>query len=170
MTAPDVIPLPEHLTSGECGCPRAKLGTHKTHCLPAREHAAAPHDYQVGKRRQAIIWQYPLRITIDVSVDIDLDPALFIKQHLREYDEFVLRLEDGYEAWEKPLIFLTTVLDPDVYVSPLDQGPAGRYTVNSGDIDEYPRWTPELTEALELDLAEERRILALRSNPEIDFT
>lgn len=154
----DAIPLPEHLQN--CGCEYAKAGIHLTSCVPAREYDAIPlserEGYEQGKSFRAITWQYPLRFTTAVHVEIQIDPLLYLREHKDEYDAF--EVPAGYAPWEKPMVFLTNKITDDLEVDVYAFD--GRRFVSQvesqhGDIDEYPRWSEGDTDRLHAQLAED---------------
>lgn len=147
-----VVPLPDHLLT--CGCPHAQMGTHKTSCIPAREHDAKPlrdrPEFELGRRFRAISWEYPLRLTANVDYTVELDPVAFFAAHQEEYDAF--ELESGYEPWEKPMVFLSSKMEEGV-----DELAAtwifgtrnvARVRAHMDFVSEYPRWEPADTDRL----------------------
>lgn len=146
-----VVPLPEHLLT--CGCPHAKAGHHLTTCAPALEHEANPDRYKGhpdGTRFQAISWDFPIKVTAEITYEVSIDPVAFIEQHRDRYDRF--EMEAGYQPWEKPMVFISSLIEEDAealvggwfghprHVSYAD--------VRCVDIEEYPRWTKEDAERI----------------------
>lgn len=146
-----VIPLPEHLKT--CGCPRAEFGTHLSSCLPAREYEATPLSERDGyivdgdgssNRFQGIIWDYPLKVSVHMDIEVELDPVAWFTPHLHAYLDF--ELDAGYDLWEKPMVFLAAALE-DSYTG----GLAGWHqwvahdNTYMDDLREHPRWNPEDT-------------------------
>jgi hypothetical protein len=143
-----VIPLPEHLLT--CGCPKAAQGWHLSTCQPARAHEGDRDkykDYPDGTRFQGIMWEFPLRLSARISYEVELDPVAFIEKHRDRYDQY--EMERGYEPWEKPMLFISSLMEEDIdnivggwfgyprYVSRVD--------VRCDEISEHPRWTAEMT-------------------------
>lgn len=131
---------------------------HVTSCKPALEHDKKPlsehPQYELGKRFQAISWQYPLSIRATVDVRIEVDPVAYILEHRKEYEEF--EPERGFQPWEKPMCFLTTLVDDAVQniYTPFGGGRhISRESVDAVDLHEHPRWTKEMTEQLDAVLA-----------------
>lgn len=158
-TKPEVVPLPEHLK--ECGCPQAQHGRHLTSCIPAREYDKSPlterPDFEMGRRYQAISWQYPMRMSCSINVTVELDPIAYIKENLAAYDAFVL--DSGYEAWEKPMVFLTEKLTEDSEQIGMAFGWSRHIASVSSfvdDVEESPRWTVDKTAELEGELEPHR--------------
>lgn len=158
MTTPDAIPLPEHLQN--CGCEHAKAGIHATSCVPAREFDAIPlserEGYAPGVRFRAITWQFPLRFTTTVHVEVEVDPELYLREHQAEYDAFEVPEGSGYAPWEKPMVFLTNKItdDLDVDLYAFDgRRFVSRVDSHLGDIDERPRWGEADTNRLHAALA-----------------
>lgn len=156
--AAGTVPLPEHLAS--CSCPGAPT-RHSTRCRVAREHDATPlrdrPEYALGVRFAAVSWDYPLRLTATVNVEVSIDPLLYIAKHQAEYDSYVL--ESGYEEWEKPMCFLAQRLTEDCD----DMGMAFGSTRHESrvesfvdDVSEFPRWEPGDTEQLHAALEARR--------------
>lgn len=153
MEPPPIIPLPEHLK--ECGCPGAPFGRHTVSCEPAREHASIPLEerdgYVEGARFRCIAWDYPLQMTAQVHVEVELDPVAYIIRHRDAYDAFVV--PPGHHDWEKPMVFLADRVEEgcDEIWAAL---PFGYDRLESnvrsfiGELRESPRWGPEDTEAL----------------------
>lgn len=143
----DVIPLPDHLLT--CGCPAAESGQHLSICQPARDHDADLDKYKghpEGTRFQGIRWDFPLRIRANVSYEVELDPGLFIEQHRQEYDQY--ELEPGFQAWEKPMAFIASLIEEDIdgilggwFGHPRH---VSRVNVLCDDITERPQWTAEI--------------------------
>ncbi len=145
----DVVPLPDYLK--DCGCRHAP-SSHVTTCAMAIAFDDVPllqrPEYVPGKRFAAISWDFPLTITGEVHVSVDLDPVAIITANRREYDAF--ELENGYEDWEKPMVFLSKMIEDqldDVFVH--IGGPRMSHDSSYTEMsEETPRWLPEHTEAL----------------------
>lgn len=160
MNDDDVVPLPEHLLS--CGCPRAAHGTHLTSCVLALAHDATPlsarPEYPSGRRRfQAINWSYPLRLSMTVSVTLEVDPVAYIANHLDEYDAFTI--EPGYQPWEKPMVFLSEQLGERIdelgwsFNTPRHVAHVAHLDSYASDVECHPRWTSDDTDRLDARLA-----------------
>lgn len=152
-TTQDVVPLPDSLS--KCGC-RFAPSRHATTCTTAIEFDAIDlrdrPEYELGRRFAAISWDFPLRISATVRIEVELDPIAVIVAHADEYEQF--ELERGYEAWEKPMVWLSQRIE--------EQSDFGvwfgsrRLSHDSSHFDEvseYPRWTPADTDRLNEALA-----------------
>lgn len=149
----DIIPLPESLKL--CGCPGAERGRHLTSCIPAREHDAIPLSERDGyvqdadgrsNRFQGISWEFPMRFSADLHVEVEMDPVAWFTKHLESYRSF--EMEPGFEDWEKPLQFVVREME-DAYMG---FGGWGRYIAQDSsymdDVDTHPRWEPADTDRL----------------------
>jgi hypothetical protein len=163
----DVVPLPAHLV--ECGCPGAQRGWHKTTCAPAREYDATPlqdhPEYAPGRRFQAISWDYPLRLSCDIRVEVEVDPAIFIQNNQEEYDAF--EQHASYADWEKPLNFLSSKVESSLDVHGLcpDLGwkrYESRVDAYFDEMSESPHWTEDSYNDLMA------RLGAVSSTPTVD--
>lgn len=156
----EIVPLPAHLA--QCGCPHGARGRHLTSCQPAREHDSIPlgqrPEYEEGRRFQAISWQYPLRLTATINVDVQIDPAFFIAAHLAEYDDF--EPDSEYQEWEKPIVFLTERLTEETDMLGGMSFGGGRHVSSAStsmdEVHSHPRWTAEMTAELDAFLASKR--------------
>jgi hypothetical protein len=54
-----------------------------------------------------------IRGTVNIQYDFQFDMVEFIKKYRTEYDAF--RLEQYYQEWEKPLVFLDEALREECY-------------------------------------------------------
>lgn len=158
MTDKPFVPLPDVLNT--CTC-RFKPSRHLTTCTIAINFDSVPlherPEYEVGKRFAAISWDFPLRLSANVTADVELDPVAIILKNADEYEAFTM--EGGYEPWEKPIVWLTTQIEDELF------GAAGLYFggrrlsrdfVGVDDWDEYPRWTAEDTARLDEALANQK--------------
>jgi hypothetical protein len=161
----EVIPLPEALL--HCGCPNAANGRHLTTCIPAREHSVIPlrdrPEYVEGARFRAISWDYPLHISTRISVTVDIDPIAYIAAHQAEYDQF--EMDSTYQEWERPMCFIASIIEEAAGDLDMRFGfPSHICRTDSyvDDVDEYPQWTSEDTEQLDLALG---RVLPAEATP-----
>lgn len=155
MTERVTIPLPDHLLDKSCGCPHAEMGMHRTACKPAREYEAVPlkdrAGYADGASFRCVSWQYPLSITVDLRLTLEIDVKAYIEAHRDQYEAF--EMEPGYEAWEKPMVWLSTEIEESA--GELEMPWAFdrhlcRARVDADDHSEHPRWTEESYQALNL--------------------
>lgn len=156
MTDDSMVPLPESLRS--CGCPHApKL--HLMKCAPAIAYDETPLDQREGyvwddeaKRSnsfEGFSWEWPLRITGSVSINVSLDPEAIILAHADEYRDF--EMDGGYEYWEKPVQFLCHLIEEQLEHGGVFFG-GRRMSADWSSLDElreYPHWTPEDTERVD---------------------
>jgi hypothetical protein len=145
----DVVPLPPELST--CGC-RFAPTTHATTCAVAIAFDTIPlqdrPEYEIGRRFAAISWDYPLRLSGQVNVEVQLDPIAVILEHAEEYKRF--ELEPGYEEWEKPIVWLTHQISEQCDIGVWFGG--RRLSWDSSFFDqftEYPRWTRDDTDRLD---------------------
>jgi hypothetical protein len=144
----DMIPLPEHLKT--CGCPRADSGTHLTSCEPARAYDETPlsdrPEYEEGRSFACVRWEFPLRLTATVSIEVNIDPYLWIKRFQKEYDEY--ELEPGFDEWEKPMCYLASLMAEEPEMTFGYPRHVSSVWTDLTDVGEYPRWTQEMTDDL----------------------
>lgn len=107
---PSIIPLPDVLGTCQCsGRPRL----HQTNCQVALEFDATSLSdrpgYALGQRFAAISWDYPVTISGSFRIDVALDPMAIILGRRDQYREF--EMEDGYQDWEKPMMFICHLIE-----------------------------------------------------------
>lgn len=142
-----VVPLPEHLS--HCGC-RLAPTRHATTCAAAIAFDATPlherPEYEEGRRFAAISWDFPLTIRGSISVEVDLDPEAIIRKRIDEYRSF--EMERGYAEWEKPVVFLCSIIEEQLDFGGVYFGDR-RLSRDHSFVDELREsWKPEQTRDL----------------------
>ncbi len=152
--SPDVVPLPEHLA--RCGCKGAPQ-RHATNCAVAIAHDAIPlterPEYEPGRRFAAISWDFPLRVSATLNIEVELDPVAVILDNRDDYEGFVM--DASYEAWEKPMVWLSQKIEEGYDCGGVYFGNR-RFSRDHSYLDEtseFPRWTPADTDRLNEALA-----------------
>jgi hypothetical protein len=142
-TDDDVVPLPDSLHN--CGC-RFAPSQHRLDCQAALDYEKQARE--VGRRYRWFSWEFPLRISANINVDISLDPVGVIVAHADEYEQF--ELERGYEPYEKPIQFLCHLIEDQIDASVwFGDTHLSRDSSYFDGTEEHPRWTPDDTARVE---------------------
>lgn len=150
-----VVPLPDSLR--HCGCRMAPT-RHAMDCAVAIAFDATPlrerPEYELGRSFAVISWDYPLRVTVEQKVEVELDPIAVILAHADEYERF--DMDSSYEEWEKPMVWLSEQIEEQLDTGGVSFRGGRRLSHDRtyfDDFREHPRWTPADTDRLNQALA-----------------